>query len=147
LKIIYPVHPNPNVTEPARRLLADCPGVRLLPPLDYVSFVHLLKRCRLVLSDSGGVQEEAPALHKPVLVLRDKTERPEAIRAGTARIVGTDPERIITETLRLVNSTRAYRSMTASRNPFGDGKASARIADFLEHEYGFRTRPAREFTV
>jgi len=144
-RIIYPVHPNPNVAEPARRLLSNCRGIHLLPSLDYVAFVHLLKRCRLVLSDSGGIQEEAPALHKPVLVLRDKTERPEAIRAGTARLVGTDPRRITDETLKLLNSPRAYRSMTRARNPFGDGKAATRIADILEHEHGFRTRPAREF--
>ncbi len=147
LKIIYPVHPNPNVAEPARHFLSNSPGIRLLPPLDYVTFVHLLKRCRLVLSDSGGIQEEAPALHKPVLVLRDKTERPEAIRAGTARLVGTDTERIVRETLRLLNSPHAYRSMTRPRNPFGDGRAAARIADILEYEHGFRTRPAREFAV
>lgn len=147
IKIVYPVHPNPNVTGPARRLLAGNQGIRLLPPLDYVSFVHLLKRCRIALSDSGGIQEEAPALGKPVLVLRDKTERPEAIRAGTARLVGTDPARIIAETLRLLNSPRAYRSITSPRNPFGDGRAAARIADILEYEHGFRTHSAREFAV
>lgn len=144
--IAYPVHPNPNVARPAREILGRHPGVCLLPPLEYLPFVHLLKNCEFALSDSGGIQEEAPALRKPVLVLREKTERPEAVRAGTARLVGTDPERITTEALLLLRSPGAYRRMTRPRNPFGDGRAAARIADFLEHAYGLRSRRPRAFT-
>lgn len=143
--IVYPVHPNPNVARPAREILGRHPGICLLPPLEYLPFVHLLKNCEFVLSDSGGIQEEAPALRKPVLVLREKTERPEAVRAGTARLVGTDPERIIREASRLLESTSARRSMMRQRNPFGDGQAARRIADYLEHNYGLRRKPPRAF--
>jgi UDP-N-acetylglucosamine 2-epimerase (non-hydrolysing) len=145
ISIVYPVHPNPNVAQPARELLGRNAQVRLLPPLEYVPFVYLLEHCVLVLSDSGGVQEEAPVLGKPVLVLRDKTERPEAIRAGTARLVGTDPDRIVRETSRLLGSPTARRCMMRQRFVFGDGRAARRIADYLEYRYGLRRRPPREF--
>jgi len=145
LQLVYPVHPNPNVARPAREILGHNPRIRLLPPLEYVPFVHLLKRCELVLSDSGGVQEEAPALGKPALVLRDKTERPEAVRAGTALLVGTDPDRIAREVGRLLDSRTARLQMTRRRNPFGDGFAAQRIADYLEYRHGLRETPPRPF--
>jgi UDP-N-acetylglucosamine 2-epimerase (non-hydrolysing) len=145
LQVVYPVHPNPNVARPAQEILGRNARVRLLPPLEYVPFVHLLKRCELVLSDSGGVQEEAPAHGKPVLVLRDKTERPEAVRAGTARLVGTDPNRITREVGRLLDSRTARLQMTRRRNPFGDGSAAQRIADYLEYRHGLRKNSPRPF--
>jgi UDP-N-acetylglucosamine 2-epimerase (non-hydrolysing) len=140
IEVMYPVHPNPQVHEPVYRMLQGRDRIHLLPPLDYVPFIRLLKRSYLVLSDSGGIQEEAPALHKPVLVLRDKTERPEAVQAGTARLVGADFDRIVSNTRQLLHSPAAYRRMTRAPNPFGDGKASKRIADFLEFRYGKRRR-------
>lgn len=128
---IYPVHLNPNVQEPARRLLDGLDNVLLLDPLPYLPFLHLLQRARLVLTDSGGLQEEAPAFGVPVLVLRDKTERPEALEAGTARLVGTDPQRIVAEASRLLEDDRAHQAMAAVENPFGDGRAAERIVDLL----------------
>ncbi len=129
--LIYPVHLNPNVQEPAHRLLAGVPNIRLIEPVDYLSMVHLMKRAHLILTDSGGIQEEAPALGKPVLVLREKTERPEALQAGTAILVGTDPERIIGETRRLLEDPQAYSAMAKAVNPFGDGHAAERIVAAL----------------
>ncbi len=129
--LVYPVHLNPNVRQPAHRLLGDLPNVLLTDPLDYLPMVHLMKRAYLVLTDSGGLQEEAPALGKPVLVLREVTERPEAIEAGTARLVGTDPERIVAETRRLLDDPAAYQSMARAVNPFGDGHAAERIVAAL----------------
>ena len=108
----------------------------MLAPLNYLSFVHLMQRAHLILSDSGGIQEEAPGLGKPVLVLRDRTERPEAIEAGTARIVGTDYDRILAEVDRLLTDPDAYRAMAVARNPFGDGHAAERIVRALRGEYG-----------
>ena len=105
--IVFPVHPNPNVLEPMQAMLGDHPRIRLLPPLEYLPFVYLLSRCHIVLTDSGGVQEEAPALGKPVLVMRDTTERPEGVEAGTALLVGTDPQRIATEAMRLLRRPAA----------------------------------------
>ena len=129
--LIYPVHLNPKVQEPAHRLLAGLPNVRLIEPVDYLTMVHLMKRAHLILTDSGGIQEEAPALGKPVLVLREKTERPEALEAGTAILVGTDPERIVRETRRLLDDPRAYTAMAKAVNPFGDGHAAERIVAAL----------------
>jgi len=136
VRIIYPVHPNPNVREPVTRLLGGLPHIHLLQPLRYEQFVYLMARAALILTDSGGIQEEAPALHKPVLVLRDTTERPEAIEAGVARLVGTDPERIVTETERLLQDEQCYRSMAAGASPFGDGHAAERIVDILAARLG-----------
>jgi UDP-N-acetylglucosamine 2-epimerase (non-hydrolysing) len=147
IRVVYPVHPNPNVARPARNILGRNPRISLLPPLEYLPFVHLLKNCVLALSDSGGVQEEAPALSRPVLVLRDKTERPEALRAGAARLVGTDVDRIIDETGRLLDSAAARRRMTRRRHLFGDGHAARRIADYLEYCYGYRRKPPRQFSA
>ena len=128
---VYPVHLNPNVRQPAERLLEGVPNITLIDPLDYLPMVHLLKRCYLVLTDSGGLQEEAPALGKPVLVLRQVTERPEAIDAGTARLVGTNPDRIEAETRQLLDDPQAYAAMAQAANPFGDGHAAERIVEAL----------------
>jgi UDP-N-acetylglucosamine 2-epimerase (non-hydrolysing) len=141
--IVFPVHPNPNVIEPMRALLGHHPRIKLLAPLDYVPFVHLLSRAHHVLTDSGGVQEEAPALGKPVLVMRTTTERPEGIEAGTARLVGTDPGRIVSEAMRLLDDQQHYDRMSRAHNPFGDGEASRRIIDIVAYEargtYAYRT--------
>lgn len=130
--IAYPVHMNPNVRGPAYRILDDAERVRLFDPPDYLGFVWLLARSYLVLTDSGGIQEEAPSLGKPVLVMRKTTERPEAVRAGCARLVGVERASIVRETERLLADSEAYRAMTAAANPYGDGRASQRIADALE---------------
>jgi len=131
VEFIYPVHLNPNVQEPAHRLLSGIPNLHLLPPLDYLPMAHLLKRARLVLTDSGGLQEEAPALGTPVLVMRDVTERPEGLEAGTARLVGTDPGRIIADVSDLLDNPDSHAAMAQAINPYGDGKAAVRIVDAL----------------
>lgn len=131
LHIIYPVHRNPQVWEPVHASLGDCPGITLLPPVNYQELIYLMKRCRLVLTDSGGLQEEGPSLHKPVLVLRETTERPEALAAGATRLAGTAPERIIQETCRLLDDPLAYARMANVPNPYGDGHAAERIANLL----------------
>jgi UDP-N-acetylglucosamine 2-epimerase (non-hydrolysing) len=128
VQIVYPVHPNPSVREPVSQRLAGLPNVTLVEPLEYAPFVWLLMRASIVLTDSGGVQEEAPALGKPVLVMRDKTERPEAVEAGGARLVGASRNRIVAECSRLLEDRDAYRAMAEIRNPYGDGHASQRIA-------------------
>jgi UDP-N-acetylglucosamine 2-epimerase (non-hydrolysing) len=133
VQIVYPVHLNPNVHEAVHRLLAGVANISLLPPLDYLPLVHLMKRCCLVLTDSGGIQEEAPGLGKPVLVLREKTERPEGVEAGTVRLVGTQTRRIVEETCRLLDDPIAYQAMAMAVNPYGDGKAAGRIVDALLH--------------
>ncbi|MBI1321551.1 MAG: UDP-N-acetylglucosamine 2-epimerase (non-hydrolyzing) [Candidatus Hydrogenedens sp.] len=129
--LIYPVHPNPNVRRTVEARLSGVPHLHLVEPLEYLPFVHLLKKAALVLTDSGGLQEEAPALGKPVLVMRDVTERPEAIAAGTARLVGTNADIIVAESNRLLDDAAAYAAMARAVNPFGDGRAAARIADHL----------------
>ena len=139
--VVFPVHPNPNVLGPIQSLLGDQPRVRLVPPLDYLPFIYLLSRADFVLTDSGGLQEEAPALGKPVLVMRTTTERPEGIEAGTALLVGTDPQRITTEAMRLLDDRSHYTRMSLAHNPFGDGHASERILDILAYEAG--TQPAQ----
>lgn len=133
-EILYPVHLNPNVQNPVRRILGEGRhrNVHLIPPVDYLPFVYLMSRCHLIVTDSGGIQEEAPSLGKPVLVMREVTERPEAVAAGTVRLVGTNREKIVAEVVRLLDDPEAYRSMSTANNPYGDGKASGRIADFLE---------------
>src|ERR1035437_3387158 len=131
VEIVYPVHPNPNVRQTVNRHLGGQPNITLLDPMDYVPFVDLMCRAYLLLTDSGGIQEEAPSLGKPVLVLRDKTERPEAVSAGTARLVGTDERRIVEEAEHLLDDPHAYQRMARRHNPYGDGKASERIADVL----------------
>lgn len=130
--VVYPVHLNPNVQEPVRRLLSDLPNIHLIEPLDYLPFVRLMARSYLILTDSGGIQEEAPSLGKPVLVMRDTTERPEAIEAGTVWLVGTDVDIIVSNVSRLLDDRAAYDAMARAHNPYGDGKACGRIADKLE---------------
>lgn len=129
---IYPVHLNPNVQEPVKRLLGGLNNVHLIKPLGYEPFVYLMQQAYLVLTDSGGVQEEAPGLGKPVLVMRDTTERPEAIEAGTVKLVGTDVALIVSEVQKLLDDTQIYKRMSAAHNPYGDGKASKRIVDFIK---------------
>jgi UDP-N-acetylglucosamine 2-epimerase (non-hydrolysing) len=129
VEIVYPVHLNPNVREPVNRLLAGLPSVHLIEPLDYLPFVYLMNRAYLIITDSGGVQEEAPSLGKPVLVMRDVTERPEAVDAGTVRLVGTDRARIVAEATRLLDDAEAYLAMSRAHNPYGDGAASTRIVE------------------
>ncbi len=131
IRFVYPVHLNPNVQEPAHRLLGDMANVSLLPPLDYLPWVHLIKRATLMLTDSGGLQEEAPGLGVPVLVLRQVTERPEGVQAGTVRLVGTDPERIISEARRLLDDPAAHAAMAQAVNPYGDGHAAERIVQAI----------------
>jgi len=131
VQLIYPVHRNPNVLEPAHELLGGLPNVHLIEPLAYVPFVDLLRSAYFLITDSGGIQEEAPSLGKPVLVLRDKTERPEAVEAGTVKLVGTDEERIVAEATRLLDDPTEYTRMTRVHNPYGDGQASQRIAGIL----------------
>lgn len=133
VEIVYPVHLNPNIQEPVHRILNSTPHVTLLPPLDYLPLVHLMKRATLILTDSGGIQEEAPAFGIPVLVLRETTERPEGIEAGTLKLVGTDTDRIVTEARRLLENPVAYAQMAKAANPYGDGHAAERIVDALLH--------------
>lgn len=133
VQLVYPVHMNPKVSGPAHQFLGGVPNIHLIPPLDYLPMAHLMKRAYLVLTDSGGLQEEAPAVGTPALVLREVTERPEALEAGTALLVGTDPERIYTETKRLLENPSAQMAMARATNPYGDGHAAERIvAGLLE---------------
>lgn len=132
VQIVYPVHLNPNVQEPVRRILSAVANVHLIEPQDYLPFVYLMKRSHLILTDSGGIQEEAPSLGKPVLVMRDTTERPEAVAADTVRLVGADRARIVTETRHLLRDEAAYRKMAFAHNPYGDGFACQRIRDVFE---------------
>jgi UDP-N-acetylglucosamine 2-epimerase (non-hydrolysing) len=129
--VIFPVHPNPNVRRVMDAQLAGLNNVVMIEPLDYPHFVRLLAICEIVLTDSGGVQEEAPSLGKPVLVMRETTERPEGVQAGTARLVGTDRKRIVTEIFRLLDDEAAYSAMSRAHNPFGDGKSGERIAGII----------------
>lgn len=135
IDVVYPVHLNPNVQEPVNRLLNGIPNIHLIEPQPYLSFVYLMNRSTLILTDSGGVQEEAPSLGKPVLVLRDTSERMEAVTAGTVVLVGTDVERIVSETSRLLTDAQAYAAMSESYNPYGDGKACARILERLARHH------------
>ncbi|WP_086606496.1 non-hydrolyzing UDP-N-acetylglucosamine 2-epimerase [Erythrobacter donghaensis] len=129
--IIYPLHPNPNVAEVMRPALAGLANIALIEPLDYLDFVAMMAASDIVLTDSGGIQEEAPSLGKPVLVMRDTTERPEGVAAGTARLVGADAAAIVTETSRLLDDAQAYQAMARAHNPYGDGTASRRIAQII----------------
>lgn len=141
IQIVYPVHLNPNVLGPVTEHLGDMPNVHLIKPLDYLSFVRLMQRAHVILTDSGGVQEEAPSLGKPVLVMRDVTERPEAVAAGTVRLVGTEAEAIIQGVSALFDDEQLWQNASHAANPYGDGKASARIVDVL------MGRPIDEFVV
>lgn len=133
--IVYPVHLNPNVQEPVRRLLGSANNILLIDPLEYVPFTYLMTRADIVLTDSGGIQEEAPSLGKPVLVMRDNTERPEAVTAGTVRLVGTDSERIVDSVNVLLDDPARYAEMAGAHNPYGDGKASVRVREALEKRF------------
>lgn len=134
-QIVYPVHLNPNVQEPVNRLLADVKNVYLIEPQDYLPFVYLMTRSYLILTDSGGVQEEAPSLGKPVLVMRETTERPEAVSAGTVQLVGTDIDLIVSTVKKLLDDSAAYAVMSEAHNPYGDGCAAERIANLLATHY------------
>lgn len=127
VQVVYPVHPNPNVQEPVNRYLRNHPNIALIDPMDYVPFVDLLRRAHIILTDSGGIQEEGPSLGKPVIVLREKTERPEAVEAGTGRLAGSDPARIVAEAAALLDDPQEYRRMSRVHNPYGDGHAAERI--------------------
>lgn len=132
VQIVYPVHLNPNVQEPVQRILRECPGIHLIEPLDYLPFVYLMFRSYLIITDSGGVQEEAPSLGKPVLVMRETTERPEAVESGTVLLVGTSTDTIVREATHLLDDHAAYSAMAMAHNPYGDGTASQRIVKILE---------------
>lgn len=134
VQIVYPVHPNPNVREPVERILGGIDNIHLISPLDYQPFVALMARSTLIVTDSGGVQEEAPSLGKPVLVMRDTTERPEAVDAGTVVLVGTNSDRIIAEVEKLLTDKTHYARMSTANNPYGDGKAAQRICEILNAE-------------
>ncbi|RXE46255.1 MULTISPECIES: non-hydrolyzing UDP-N-acetylglucosamine 2-epimerase [Pseudomonas] len=129
--IVYPVHLNPNVREPVNRLLTNIGNIYLIEPLDYLPFVYMMSRAHIILTDSGGIQEEAPSLGKPVLVMRDTTERPEAVAAGTVKLIGTKTADIVRELNRLLTDTVAYRTMSYAHNPYGDGRACQRILEAL----------------
>jgi UDP-N-acetylglucosamine 2-epimerase (non-hydrolysing) len=131
VQVVYPVHPNPNVQGPVQRFLAQHPNIRLVEPMSYVPFVDLMRRAYLLITDSGGIQEEGPSLGKPILVLREKTERPEAVQAGTVKLVGTEEASIVREANRLIENRDAYDEMARIHNPYGDGKASPRIAEAI----------------
>jgi len=136
VEIVYPVHLNPNVQAPVKAILAAAPEdlrsrIHLIDPIEYLPFVYLMKRCTFIVTDSGGVQEEAPSLGKPCLVTRNDTERPEAVEAGTAKLIGTHRERIVSESMRLLDDAAHYRSMSRAHNPYGDGNATERIVDIL----------------
>lgn len=133
VQIVYPVHLNPNVNEPVNRILGHVNNVTLIEPQDYLPFVWLMNHAWLILTDSGGIQEEAPSLGKPVLVMRETTERPEAITAGTVRLVGTDSRRIVEEVTRLLHDENEYQAMSRAHNPYGDGQACGRILHALKN--------------
>ena len=135
VQIIFPVHRNPNVWPIFNAQLSGQPNIVLLAPLDYVAFIDLMRRAHLLLTDSGGIQEEGPSLGKPILVLREKTERPEAVKAGTVRLVGTDAAKIVAEATMLLDNRAAYEGMTRQYNPYGDGRASERIEHALLHYF------------
>jgi len=146
LEIVYPVHPNPNVRNTVKRILKNTSRISLTNPLDYLDFINLMSRCFLVLTDSGGLQEEAPSLGKPVLVLRKVTERPEGVAAGTVKVIGLSKKKIFDETCRLLDSRKLYGRMATSVNPYGDGKASRRIVDAILYYFKLRRARPKDFT-
>lgn len=135
IDIVYPVHLNPNVQKPVHELLSNIPNIYLIEPLQYEEFVYMMDRAYFIITDSGGVQEEAPSLGKPVLVMRDTTERPEAVEAGTVKLVGTDTGRIVEEAQKLIDDETAYKSMSRASNPYGDGHACEKIVDYIKGLY------------
>jgi len=146
VRIIYPVHPNPNVRSVVYKTLKNHPRILLLPPLDYLDFSALIKRSSIVVTDSGGLQEEAPSLGKPVLVLRKVTERPEAVKAFSAKVIGTDKSRIIREVSKLLNNAGHYRKMASAVNPYGDGRASRRIVEAILYFFNFKKIKPQSFS-
>jgi UDP-N-acetylglucosamine 2-epimerase (non-hydrolysing) len=136
IKIVYPVHLNPNVQEPVYSILGNIDNIHLIPPLDYEAFVFLMSQSYLILTDSGGIQEEAPTLGVPVLVMRDTSERPEGIEAGSAKLVGTDIKNIVDETQKLLNNNDEYKRVSNVKNPYGDGNASKRIVRIISEHFG-----------
>ena len=134
INFIYPVHLNPNVQKPVNKILSNVSNIYLIEPLDYLPFVYLMSKSYLILTDSGGIQEEAPSLGKPVLVMRDTTERPEAVKAGTVKLVGTNKEKIIDEVSKLIEKKEEYKKMSQAYNPYGDGKSSKKIINFLKEK-------------
>ncbi len=145
IEVVFPVHRNPKVREVVGEELGNTERIHLIEPLDYEPFANLMHRSTLILTDSGGVQEEAPALGKPVLVLRDTTERPEAVTAGTVRLVGTDQDRVYNEAKQLLSDPKEYARMSEAKSPYGDGKAARRIVDAILYRYGKRETPPEEF--
>lgn len=145
IEIVYPVHLNPQVKEPVNEILGEVPGVHLIDPLQVLDMHNLLSRSYLVLTDSGGLQEEAPSLGKPVLVLRNETERPEAVEAGTVKVIGTDKKIIVDETSRLLDDEPEYRRMAHSVNPYGDGHASERIVEAIRYWFGLTDKKPESF--
>jgi len=147
--IIYPVHLNPNVQQPVKSLLAGIKNIYLIDPVDYLPFVYLMKHAHLILTDSGGVQEEAPSLGKPVLVMREKTERPEALEAGTVTLVGTDIEKIVHQVTMLLTDNQLYQNMSQAINPYGDGKSAARIINIIAGSLNYESHEikSREASV
>ena len=131
IEIVYPVHPNPNILQPVKKLVGEIPNIHLIPPLDYAVFISLMNKSHIILSDSGGIQEEAPSLGKPVLVLREVTERPEAVAAGTVKIIGRTSEKIVHEVCCLIDDQKEYNKMARAMNPYGDGRASQRIIQHI----------------
>ena len=131
---VYPVHLNPSVRQPVQKLLSGLPNVHLIEPLDYLPFVNLMRRAKVILKDSGGIKEEAPSLGKPVIVMRDTTERPEAVAAGAVKLIGSDSARIYAQCSRLLDDRDASNQMSLATNPYGEGHASGRIVDILRAE-------------
>ena len=131
MQIIFPVHLNPNIQKPVNKMLKNIKNINLIQPQNYIKFQYLMSKAFIILTDSGGIQEEAPSLGKPVLVMRDVTERPEAIEAGTVKLVGTDIEKIINSVNDLLNNKNEYKKMSLSHNPYGDGQACDRIVEIL----------------
>jgi UDP-N-acetylglucosamine 2-epimerase (non-hydrolysing) len=136
VQILYPMHLNPKVREPVNRLLSNFQNINLIEPQEYLPFIYLMSVSHIILTDSGGIQEEAPSLGKPVLVMRNTTERPEAVEAGTVKLVGTEPSTIVDNVLELLDSEEGYNKMSQAHNPYGDGNTSARILDILNSVYG-----------
>lgn len=136
IEVVYPVHLNPNVQEPVQKILSDNKSVHLINPLDYAPFIYLMMNSHIILTDSGGIQEEAPSLGKPVLVMRDTTERPEAVQAGTVKLVGTSPSSILKGVMTLLDDHQSYQKMSSASNPYGNGDASQSIVKFIEEKYG-----------
>ena len=136
IEVVYPVHLNPNVQKPVRKILSGYKNVHLINPLDYAPFIYLMMNSHIILTDSGGIQEEAPSLGKPVLVMRDTTERPEAVKAGTVKLVGTSPSSILKGVMTLLDDHQSYQKMSSASNPYGNGDASQSIVKIIEEKYG-----------